>query len=55
MSSYASEPMSWAVAVGIIQGSGGAICPQDGATRAELSKMLKCCIEWIETAPAAEN
>ncbi len=55
VSSYASEPMSWAVAVGIIQGSGGAICPQDGATRAELSKMLKCCIEWMETAPAAEN
>ena len=51
VSSYAQKPLAWAISAGIMQGSrtksGYLLNPKDGATRAEISKMLKCCIDWI--------
>lgn len=40
VSSYASAAMTWAVSAGIIDGSGGRLDPQGGATRAQAAAML---------------
>ncbi len=40
VSGYAVEAMSWAVATGLINGSGGKLMPRDGATRAQVATIL---------------
>lgn len=52
VSSWAGDAMSWAVAVGILQGSGGKVTPGNYATRAEVAIMLQRFQQW--TAPAGE-
>lgn len=39
-SSYAKDALSWAVAIGLIQGSNGKLMPQSGATRAQVATIL---------------
>ena len=41
VSSYAVSAMNWAVATGLIEGSGGKLNPQGTATRAELAAILQ--------------
>lgn len=45
---WASDALSWAVGVGIIQGSGGLVRANDGATRAEVAIMLQRFENWIQ-------
>ncbi|HIY51323.1 MAG TPA: S-layer homology domain-containing protein [Candidatus Olsenella avicola] len=41
MSSYAVEPMSWAVSAGVLTGKGGvALDPQGQCTRGEVAAMM---------------
>lgn len=40
ISGFAQEPMGWAVAYGILNGSGGRLDPQGQATRAQVAQML---------------
>lgn len=42
---YAVEAMNWAVAEGLIAGSGGMLLPQDSATRAQIATVL---MRWLE-------
>jgi len=46
---WAKDAMSWAVAVGILQGSGGRVMPEKSATRAEVATMLQRFQSWAET------
>lgn len=45
VSSFAYEAMVWAVEKGIINGSNGALMPQDNATRAQVAAILQRFIE----------
>ena len=40
ISKFAKDAMQWAVAIGIISGSGGELKPRDPATRAEIASMM---------------
>lgn len=40
VSGYAQDAMRWAISIGIIQGSGGQLSPQQPLTRAELASMV---------------
>lgn len=46
--SWAYDAMSWAVAVGIIEGDSGTIKPMDNATRAEVAVMLQRFAVWAQ-------
>ena len=47
VSSWAREAMEWAVANGIIKGSGGMLNPAGAATRAEVATILQRMVELI--------
>ncbi len=44
---YAADAMAWAVENGIIEGAGGALMPQDNATRAQVAAILQRFITKI--------
>ena len=46
--SWAQDAMSWAVGVGIINGSDGKLLPGDGAQRAQVAAMLHRFQNWLE-------
>ena len=46
--SWAQDAMSWAVGVGIINGSDGKLLPEDGAQRAQVAAMLHRFQNWLE-------
>ncbi|NLK37443.1 MAG: S-layer homology domain-containing protein [Epulopiscium sp.] len=48
VSSYAVDPMVWAVEKGILHGSNGALMPQDSATRAQVAAILQRFMELTE-------
>ena len=50
LSSYAVEPMQWAVGEGIVNGDGGNLMPTGNATRAQCAKMLIVFAQVIRTA-----
>lgn len=45
---YAQEPMSWAVAAGIIQGTGGKLDPSGTATRAQAATIIMRFIQGLQ-------
>ena len=45
VSNFAKEPMTWAVAEGLIQGMGGKLNPQSTATRAQVATILMRFLE----------
>jgi len=47
VASWAKDAMSWAVSVGILQGSGGRVMPGNGASRAEVAIMLQRFQDWV--------
>lgn len=48
VASWAETAMSWAVSVGILQGSSGKVMPTNGASRAEVAIMLQRFQTWVE-------
>lgn len=48
VAAWAQQAMTWAVSAGIMQGSGGAIMPAKGATRAEVAMMLQRFQTWAD-------
>ncbi len=50
VASWGSQAVSWAVGAGILNGSDGALLPDDGATRAEVSAMLHRFVNWSARA-----
>ena len=46
---WAEEAMSWAVGIGILNGSGGNLLPENGAQRAQVAAMLHRFQNWLET------
>ena len=48
VASWATDAMSWAVGVGILNGSGGKLLPGDGAQRAQVAAMLHRFQDWLE-------
>ena len=48
VSSFATESMHWAVAMGIMNGDNGRLNPQGNATRAQCAKMLVCFLDLME-------
>lgn len=55
VSGYAQEAMQWAVAVGIISGSGGNLLPKGNATRAQCARMLVTYQDATVPAPISEE
>ena len=47
ISSFAADSMSWAVAVGLLQGGDGGLLPQNDASRAEVATMLQRFDQWL--------
>lgn len=45
--SWAKDAVSWAVSVGILQGSGGKLLPSESATRAQVATMLQRFEAWM--------
>ena len=52
ISSYAAEPMSWAVGVGLLSGMGdGTVNPQGQATRAQVAAILtRFCKAYVDVS-----
>ena len=48
VASWAKTAMSWAVSVGILQGSNGKVMPANGASRAEVAIMLQRFQTWMD-------
>ena len=55
VSSYARESMIWAVSVGIINGTGTGLSPQNNATRAQVAQIMKNYAEKILTDNVNDN
>ena len=45
---WARDAVSWAVGVGILNGSGGKLFPEDGAQRAQVAAMLHRFQDWMD-------
>ena len=47
ISSFASDSVSWAVAIGLLQGSDSRLSPTNSATRCEVATMLQRFDQWL--------
>ena len=48
VASWAEDAVSWAVGTGILNGSGGMLFPEDGASRAQVAAMVHRFHNWME-------
>lgn len=48
VAAWAQDAMGWAVGAGILNGSDGALLPNDSATRAQVAAMLHRFQNWMD-------